>query len=456
MANLKCPQCGMNNWETARWCQNCKAPLTNSSDGNSPHSATPKYADFGSKTTSNDAVSSENSTDKRQNYPKDTFQPKEFSGKPLANDSFIVKTLKKNQLYKIVTCLVLSAAVLSLALYKWKYLSNAFFTNTEKVNGDIFNGKPPASLDGEYINISGEKMLDTGAYYYRVSKSNKKTVEYKYGAIVLGDKYLLAKVDPELNFSKFSSNGVFSGELNIWDYEESTQIVEDVYEYEPEMRGKIQPYVLDMRSGYDTWAYILSLIGLTTLGIAGYVGVKNAVNYGNFDKSSISKQLSAYGEPRSVAAVIENEFNKNSVKHGKVIVTDNWLINAGRYSTDIKKLESIVWIYKATTQHYTNFIPTGKSHEAVIYDDQAKLLKISLKDHNVEEVMVAVTDRIPWVVAGFSDEIASMWKSDPKEFIAAVNNRRKDYIQQQNQPAGYQNAADQSAPFDSTAPEDEV
>jgi hypothetical protein len=45
----------------------------------------------------------------------------------------------------------------------------------------------------------------------------------------------------------------------------------------------------------------------------------------------------------------------------------------------------------------------------------------------VELLMMNITQQSPWIVAGFSKDLEKMWKSQKAEFVASVDERRKDF-----------------------------
>jgi hypothetical protein len=41
--------------------------------------------------------------------------------------------------------------------------------------------------------------------------------------------------------------------------------------------------------------------------------------------------------------------------------------------------------------------------------------------------MTHIIQQCPWIVAGFSKDLENLWKSQRREFVAAVDERRKEF-----------------------------
>jgi hypothetical protein len=53
-------------------------------------------------------------------------------------------------------------------------------------------------------------------------------------------------------------------------------------------------------------------------------------------------------------------------KGGGWLVTDKFLVQSTLFSFDLLRLYDLLWAYKRVTKHSVNFIPTGKTHQAVL------------------------------------------------------------------------------------------
>ena len=90
-----------------------------------------------------------------------------------------------------------------------------------------------------------------------------------------------------------------------------------------------------------------------------------------------------------------------------------------------------MWGYKKITKHSVNFIPTGKTYEAIVkcYGGDAM---ISGKEARVNEVLHLVQQRAPWAVIGYSADLAGIWKKQQDEFLRQVEQRRQEWQAKQH------------------------
>jgi hypothetical protein len=89
----------------------------------------------------------------------------------------------------------------------------------------------------------------------------------------------------------------------------------------------------------------------------------------------------------------------------------------------------VLWAYKKITKHSVNFIPTGKTYEAIVscYGGTAT---ITGKEKHVDALLDYVRARAPWAIHGYSAEIATAFAKHQDEFVSAVEQRRQELQQQ--------------------------
>ena len=104
-------------------------------------------------------------------------------------------------------------------------------------------------------------------------------------------------------------------------------------------------------------------------------------------------------------------------------ITDNFLIKRGFLSVNLFPLQHLLWAYKKETTQLINFIPVGKTRQAVLvfYGGSAAGKK------RVDEVLNHALSKAPWAIAGYSNELRKAFKKDTKGFCAAVEERRAAY-----------------------------
>jgi hypothetical protein len=101
------------------------------------------------------------------------------------------------------------------------------------------------------------------------------------------------------------------------------------------------------------------------------------------------------------------------------------------FGVDAVFLGDAVWTYKSITQHYHNGVPTGKTYAASICDIHGGQVSVQLKNESMcDQFVVAVVERVPWVMAGFSKDLEQMWKKNKPAIFEMAEQRRKDLMEE--------------------------
>jgi hypothetical protein len=432
MKSIRCPQCGLQNWETSEWCKRCKIILKSNDHLHSASTETDNE-----QNTGNNLPPDYNGENRSRIYqhPKRKLYCDEVNG-------FFANSLRSCQRNAMIACGLIVAALLGGLALNSRYFYNAVFGPFTISRDELLSGKSRSDTSKNYVKFAAEDVFDTGVEYVETSKKyGTETVLYKYVALQAGEKFLLAKVDPVSNIIDGATNVQINGVLAEMSSGETEKILAPLYVKQPELRNSFLPYMIDARSDYSKWAYIWIAVGLvlTTVFAGIFMSVRN--RFGDIEQSSSLKPLSNYGSPKEVAAMIDSEITGNHEKVGSIYILPTWIIRKRIFTIDIQHIEEIVWVYRKTTKHSVNLIPTGKTHEVVLHDTQGKQTTLNgsfLNEKKTNNLIESIYKRIPWVVAGYDDDLLKTWNSDTNGFIKAVAERRNSY---RNNPDSRQTAS---------------
>jgi hypothetical protein len=123
------------------------------------------------------------------------------------------------------------------------------------------------------------------------------------------------------------------------------------------------------------------------------------------------------------AAILMNPVEKIA----SVRLLGPWLFKPSILGLTCFYVPDLVWVYRKVTTHSVNFIPVGQSSEALLYDRYGFSSKMQARKRNVESLMTHIIQQCPWIVAGFSKDLEKRWKLQKGAFVAAVDERRKDF-----------------------------
>ena len=147
------------------------------------------------------------------------------------------------------------------------------------------------------------------------------------------------------------------------------------------------------------------------------------------ERHPLAQRIAKWGDPIGSAVEAEHEFN-NSLLRGK----HGWrfgnklLLRSSFFSFNVLRLQDVLWAYKKITKHSVNFIPTGKTYEAIVhcYGGNAT---IPGSEKKVNEMLTFVQQRAPWAIYGYSEPLAATFNKQRQEFARGVEQRKQDWAQ---------------------------
>src|SRR4051812_44177705 len=158
--------------------------------------------------------------------------------------------------------LFLVSVVVLIAALNIGFSSTIPYFSAKFGGGQVFRAKELANYSGKlpifFAQITGGKMIDTG--YYK-DKAH-------FGALALGDRFLLVELPSDVIESKTN----YTGSLYSMTSEYQNQIIGDVEDDSPDMKGVFLPFYLSVSDASDfSWnpgalalinAFVGSVVGL--------------------------------------------------------------------------------------------------------------------------------------------------------------------------------------------------
>ena len=180
-------------------------------------------------------------------------------------------------------------------------------------------------------------------------------------------------------------------------------------------------HVLIMIIGYALIALMLFLaykIIILAMQVKNYKlskAYKNFVNtYGEAEVENIEAGLNRDMETSRVI-----EINKRSV------ITDTAVLISLGGDCFLRKTSDLIWAYKTTTKHYTNGIPSGKTYGMAFCFADGYAKSINMKNQKSTDALVEViSSKYPYLIIGFTDEVAGEFRTNREAMIAHVNDRK--------------------------------
>jgi len=339
-------------------------------------------------------------------------------------DNIIGWHIRRTNRNLLLTNLALLAALAAATLLSGRYLVN-FLLGPFPADEAMLASMKQEPFD-YYVTVKGvphpkavnQEIKQTLNKYTRQVVREEVTAEY--AAVQVGNRLLIVKV-PRIN----TAQREFTGSLSP---------VPPAMRGNPDPKERVQfddvcyPYMLDA-TGFRGPGYIGLAIGLPLYALAWWNIVRAFRRMARYERHPIVRWLKRYGTPEEVAQNIDAQWKDrgNVVAQSGLTLMPTWLLRATTYGLQIIHVYDLVWIYKKLTKHSVNFIPTGTTMAGVICTRYGQALEVS-SGVLTESLLQQLFERAPWVIAGYSAELAGIWKRDAAGLVAAVDQRREQIL----------------------------
>jgi hypothetical protein len=335
--------------------------------------------------------------------------------------SFLDRQIRRTNRNLLLVSLILIVAVVGYAAMERRYLYN-FFAGPFQVSGpQLVTIQQPTSQLRYYVTVKGDDSSDTGLQEVeRESEGGtvkRETVKAKYSILLLNKHLLIVKSGPN------ESGTAYTGELSELPSDVRSNIVTPLVKDHPTANQAFLPFMLDS-TGFRDEGYIALALGIPAFALAAWLIAKVMRRRADVSSHPVVQRACIYGNFADVAQQFDMELQGNTVKIGRATFTQSWVFLPSRFGLSICRIPDLIWAYKKVTKHYTNFIPTGKTYEIVMYDRFGKPLQMQARQKKIDAMLTILAERSPWAVFGYSDDLSKTLRTNWGGFIAAVDQRK--------------------------------
>jgi hypothetical protein len=340
-------------------------------------------------------------------------------------DSWIVTRIRTTSRRRVIVwTLVLVGGVL-LATSDHRYIANFFRGPYALAQADLDSIRDVEHTPRYYARVAGDRVIDTGIRQYTIhTQSGIETSREEsgaYNAFAIGTRYLVVRTAGD-------DARIAEGKLAPWPEELERQLFDS--KEMRSLRSSFYPFYLESES-FRQPGYVVIGVGVLFLVLFLWQALPAWRAWRDPERHPLAKRIAQWGDPIGVAAAAEQEFDNPLLKaKGGWRLGSKYLTRSTFFSFNVLRFQDVLWGYKKVTKHSVNFIPTGKTYEAIVacYGGTAT---ISGKEKKVHELLAFVQQRAPWAMFGYSDELASLFNKRRQEFARSVEARRKDWANKQ-------------------------
>ena len=273
----------------------------------------------------------------------------------------------------------------------------------------------------EYEKNKSTGRTRTTYIYYVIWTGDEFDDDYRYISIKVPASYESQMEDmAEGTYNHSRTQAIaFSGEVQKMsneDYEYYKEYFMDAGYTEAEFEEMTLPYhiVVGDMGVSRTVHYLFSLAGIVIIAatIIYFVRV-----IGGSKLKTIKKEIAAAGyndyTAESDYASASQILDKPKMRLGRVFL---YFYEGATPHALMKK--DIVWVYYKETVHRTNGIKTGTTYALSLNTKSGKQFMLDMpKKDTVIRLIESLSARLPWIVAGYTNEVAKMYNKDRQAFL---------------------------------------
>jgi len=329
-------------------------------------------------------------------------------------ENFIGRQIRRANTRLLLANLITLAIVALIVFGNWRYLNNWFRGTVAITPAEVAALKSAKDLDRNFVKLDVGEIVPSG--FQEVEQENGKTTSVKADYLVtwIAGRALVLKTKPN------STNTHLEGALVEMPIDVSAALRQDL---PADKQYVLLPFMLDTVDYRDDGYWMLGIF-IPIIALCVWNLMKWSQRSSNFAAHPIVQKMGGEAAVIQYGQQLDTEMSGGGEKFGAATLTANWVVVPFFFGAHLARLDDLAWVYKKVTKHSVNFVPTGKTYEAVLWSRAGVMTSVTGKEAQVDKLLATIANRTPWVVGGFSAELDAAWKKDRAGFVAAVDQRR--------------------------------
>jgi hypothetical protein len=299
-----------------------------------------------------------------------------------------------------------------------RYAVYNFFAGPFPVNmGTLRAIKDPDDAKRYFVTFAVDKVQKTGI---GLQDSKSKATYSEYVVVKAEDRFLLIELPTD------HAGLTVTGTIGKPSKDEQEKVLAVLENQVPGVKSALLPFIVCAR-GYSFQAGVISgLVGLAVLVGLGLwlvsIGVRRTRRP---ERHPLGRALERFGPLTEVAEAIDRDSRTGQcLRLGPVEFRGRWLICTRFGNCKIFQLDNLVWVYKKIVR--VNGFPV---YWVKFHDCQGESFEVNETQARVDGVIAAVNVVTPWLISGYDERLAAIWKKDPTALVAAVKDRQRQFEQ---------------------------
>jgi len=341
-------------------------------------------------------------------------------------DSWIAKRIRTTSLRRVIVWSFALVGGVLLVTSDHRYIANFLRGPFTLAQADLDSIRDVALTPRYYARVAGDRVIDTGIRQYTIHTQNgietSREESGAYNAFAIGNRYLVVRTAGD-------DAPTAEGKLVPWT-EDLEQQMFDTQEMRS-LRSSFYPFYLESES-FRRPGFVVIGVGILFVLLFVWQALPAWRAWRDPERHPLAKRIALWGDPIGVAAGAEQEFDHPLLKaKGGWRLGNRYFTRSTFFTFDVLRFQDVLWGYKKITKHSVNFIPTGKSYEAIVacYGGTAT---IPGKEKSVNDLLAFVQQRAPWAIYGYNDDLSAAFNKRRQEFARTVEQRRQEWAHKQS------------------------
>jgi hypothetical protein len=277
------------------------------------------------------------------------------------------------------------------------------------------------ALDRYWVRLEVDRVVDTGVEEISVRKKRgverSRSVSGRFYAALVGERLLLIK----------GHGGMPSNTLTGTLVPAQSNIIAELTK-DPktkDLASRFYPVMLDDGNFKSSGTLGLWVAGLAALAALVW-GLLNLGLVTNPAKNALVTRMETFGGADKHSDALQKELSGDAkLKVDGVTFTRSYAVKQSLLKFDVHRLESLLWSYKAVTQHKMwGIIPTGKTF-ALSVNFPEGALQIKGKEDKLDQLMTALANIAPWAAFGYDDNLKHLYDKKRAELQKMVRDNKQ-------------------------------
>src|SRR5213083_1203405 len=338
-------------------------------------------------------------------------------------DSWISQRIRAVSFRRVVVWTLALVGGVLLATSDRRYILNFLAGPYKLERADLDSIRDVTATPRYYARVAGDRVLDTGLRQYTVrTQAGVETSREEaaaYHALVIGNHYLVVRTaGPESRQAE--------GKLVPWPEDLENELFDS--KDMRSLRSSFYPFYLDTGS-FRRPGFVGIGVAIVFLLLFAWQALPAWRAWRDPERHPLAQRIAKWGDPMGVGLAAEHEFDNPLLKaKAGWRLGNEYLIRSTFFTVNLLRFQDVLLGYKKVTKHSVNFIPTGKTYEAIVacYGGTAT---ISGSEKKVGEMLNFVQQRAPWAIYGFSDQLAATFYKHRQDFARGVEQRKQEWAQ---------------------------